>query len=148
MATATRTRRKTKRKTVSKVEAIKSQPEIPEEISAGPITIDALIMSNDEVTGRRVTVDFYPGKPWRYHGRIVYALAERGDKLMVFNPFEHAQPGYSPEDLFDAIDWQVVKTVYQVSKRTLEKLNAGLMLALVGILVFFIFLLFSSITGA
>lgn len=146
--TATRARRKTKRKPVSKVEVIETQPEILEEISAGPATVDALILSRDEVTSRRVTVDIYPGKPWRYHGRIVYVLAEQGGKLVVFNPFEHAQSGYSPEDLFDAIDWQFVKTVYQVPKRTLEKLNTGLMLALVGILAFFIFLLFSSITGA
>lgn len=148
MVTATRTRKKTRRKPVSKVEAVESLLEIEQEISAGPTTVDALILSGDEATSKRVTVDFYPGKPWRYHGRIVHVLAEHGDKLILFNPFEHAQSGYSPEDLFDAIDWQFVKTVYQVPKRTLEKLNTGLMVALVGILAFFIFLLFSSITGA
>lgn len=91
------------------------------------------------------------GKPWGFRGKDVYVAKIHGDTLVEFNPLAHTtngnRPKYTPEDLFDAINWRQVKVIYRIESSMLSKLNTGLMIALVGILCFFIFLLFSSITG-
>lgn len=91
------------------------------------------------------------GTVWRFRGENVYVARIDGDQLVEFNPLAHTtngnRPKYTPEDLFDAIHWHEVKVIYHIAPSVLNKLNTGLIIALVGILLFFIFLLFSSITG-
>ena len=88
------------------------------------------------------------GKTWNYKGQLVY-LAKRNDKneLVPWNPLAEKLVADSPEDLYDAIDWKLARRVYRISSDFLKKLNTGLMVGLVLILCFFMFLIFSSITG-
>ena len=45
------------------------------------------------------------------------------------------------------ITWPEIKGVYRLGTNLLEKLNAGLLVVLIGILCFFIYLIYSSATG-
>jgi len=53
----------------------------------------------------------------------------------------------SPEGLFNALDWRCVQPVYRVEDSTLEKLQVGLMFGLLGVLLFFLYLIFTNIQG-
>jgi len=98
------------------------------------------------------------GRLWRIKGRDVY-LAKRVDgHLVPFDPkaeslkrkHELVKGGkrvYSPQELYDAIDWRLAEDVYVVRNTALEKLNVGLMIALTGILCFFIYLILANLGG-
>jgi len=98
------------------------------------------------------------GRRWRYKGRNFYFAKEVDGQLMPFDPkaeslkrkkefMDKSKRIYSPQELWDAIDWRLAEDVYTVRNTTLEKINTGLMVALVGILCFFIYLLMANIGG-
>lgn len=91
------------------------------------------------------------GKPWRYRETTVYMAKQNGDKLESFDPTVEITRNnglrLSPEELFDATDWSLAKVVYKLGEDKIAKINMGLLVALVGILCFFVFLIFSSVTG-
>jgi len=98
------------------------------------------------------------GRRRRYKGRSVYLAKEVDGQLVPFDPkaesfkrkkelVDKGKKMYSPQELYDALDWRLAEDVYTVRNTTLEKLHTGLMIALVGILCFFIYLLMANIGG-
>ena len=97
------------------------------------------------------------GKPWLLNGNYVYCAKPKDGnqkELIPFDPLakwraerEKRQTVHTPEDLYDAIEWREVAAVYKLGGNLMQKLNLGLMVALVGILCFFVYVIFSSITG-
>ncbi len=93
------------------------------------------------------------GRPFPYGNSLVYMASYEGDKLIPFDPLirrinkTSKTPHYTPEDLYDALDWTLAKMVYKVQNDLLSKINTGLMVAMVGILCFFIYLIYSSVGG-
>lgn len=98
------------------------------------------------------------GRPWLLDGKLVYVAKhddKNGGELVPYDPLQEWRSSdrmkkakaQTPEGLFDAINWPEVKSVYRQKPNLLEKLNPLLMIGLVGILCFFIFLIYSSATG-
>lgn len=93
------------------------------------------------------------GKPWLLKGKAVYLAKREGEELVPYDPLQEwrgakrISQANSPEALYDAITWPEVKGVYRLGSSLLEKLNTGLLVVLIGILCFFIFLVYSSATG-
>ena len=94
------------------------------------------------------------GKPWLLMGKVVYLAKHNGEALLAYDPLQEWRAAkrigkaHSPEALYDAITWPEIKRVYRLGTNLLEKLNAGLLVVLIGILCFFIYLIYSSATGA
>lgn len=102
------------------------------------------------------------GKPWKFKGQFVSCAKkvtyyENGQTKEVFEPYDplaewraknkDKEGIYTPEDLSDAINWPEAGAVYRMGSGFMQKLNMGLMVALVGILCFFIYVMFSSFVG-
>jgi len=111
----------------------------------------------DDESGISVVRHEPVGRPWLLNGNYVYCARfedQKREKLMPFDPLakwraerKKRQTVHTPEDLYDAIEWREVGAVYKLGGNLMQKLNLGLMVALVGILCFFVYVIFSSITG-
>jgi len=94
------------------------------------------------------------GTPWFLKGKAVYVAKHSGETLVSHDPLQEwraakrISQAHSPEALYDVITWPEIKGVYRLGTNLLEKLNAGLLVVLIGILCFFIYLIYSSATGA
>ena len=94
------------------------------------------------------------GRPWFPKGKVVYLAKRKGDELVPYDPLQdwrmakRISQAHSPEALYDAITWPEIKGVFRLGSNLLEKLNTGLLVVLIGILCFFIYLIYSSATGA
>jgi|GEM_PF-2732302 hypothetical protein len=53
----------------------------------------------------------------------------------------------TPAELYDALDWSCVRRVYTQTKPWMEKVNTALMFGLVGVLLFFIYLILENLRG-
>lgn len=125
----------------------------------------ATVLVFDDEVGIQATQGKPIGKPWRFKDWYVYcakkeAIYDKESKevtetLVPFDPLakwradslKRKSPIYTPEDLYDAIEWREVGVVYKLGSDLLQKLNLWLMVVLVGILCFFIFLLTSNYMG-
>ncbi len=93
------------------------------------------------------------GRPWLLKGKTVYLAKHKGDELVPYDPLQEWRgdkrigKAHSPEALYDAITWREISGVYRLGSSLLEKLNAGLLVVLIGILCFFIYLIYSSTAG-
>ena len=102
------------------------------------------------------------GKLWKFKGRffycakrvVYYEKEKEREELVPYDPLaewrgksKDKEGIYTPEDLFDAINWPEAGAVYRMGSGFMQKLNLGLMVALVGILCFFIYVMFSSFVG-
>jgi len=74
-----------------------------------------------------------------------------GNALTAWHPQQHSiskeHDIRTPAELYDALDWSCVRRVYTQSKPWLEKINTGLMFGLVGVLLFFIYLILENLRG-
>jgi hypothetical protein len=104
------------------------------------------------------------GKPWKFKGRFFYCAkfvvhyeknSKEREELVAYDPLAEwrgkhrsgEDAVYTPEDLYDAINWPEAGAVYRMGSNFMQKLNLGLMVALVGILCFFVYVMFSSFVG-
>ncbi|MBA7636889.1 hypothetical protein ES703_44517 [subsurface metagenome] len=97
------------------------------------------------------------GKPWMLNGNYVYCAKPKGEgqkELIPFDPLakwraerKSREMVNTPEDLYDSIEWPEVAAVYKLGGNLMQKINLGLMVMLVGILLFFVYVVFSSMTG-
>jgi len=92
------------------------------------------------------------GNPWWYDGAPISIVSyEESGQIVTYDPSKNIPETklakFRPEDLYDLIDWSLLRPVYQYNKSNLEKISNGLMIALVVILLFFVYLLYSSQTG-
>jgi len=120
---------------------------------ASPQTQQVLIKVFDAVEGITDEWGEPVGRPWLLKGKTVYLAKHKGDELVPYDPLQEWREAkrmgkaHSPEALYDAITWPEIKGVYRLGSSLLEKLNTGLLVVLIGILCFFIFLIYSSATG-
>jgi hypothetical protein len=87
-----------------------------------------------------------PGEPLRYQGRLMHLCYVEGEQLRAVElPTKLA--GQLPEDLYQARNWPEVKPIFGVVRSALEKLQANLWIAAIGILALLVFLMFGELTG-
>ncbi len=93
------------------------------------------------------------GPGYKYNGTIVHlAQCKPGtDDLERYiqpsPPETFPRSLQSPEGLFNALDWRLARPVYRVEDSAIEKLQTGLMFGLLGVLLFFLYLIFTNIQG-
>ena len=114
-----------------------------------------------EITNYRINqvwLDEPVGKPFWMDGTPI-SVAQAGEEEGAYIPWEpplvpaSAKGGddglaeFLPEDLYDLLDWSVLRPVYKFDNNLLDKLSSGLMIVMVVILLFFVYLIYSSQTG-
>lgn len=83
-----------------------------------------------------------PGQPWIFRGRPTYcAIQNGGAELSAYDPPDEIQA--LPDKLFRGLHWEPTRRLLAYRPSLLDKVNMWLGVALVGILVFIIFLLIS-----
>jgi len=104
----------------------------------------------------KIWIDEPLGAWYEYGGRPISIVQEsNGSGITPWHPSQHnicsvkdeseALDIRTPKDLFETQDWAVVRAVYSQQSNLWEKLNTGLMFALVVVLFFFMYLVFSEI---
>ena len=85
------------------------------------------------------------GKLWLYGDQWVYLMKRKEDGTL--EPIElPPKIGVLPEKLYRALNWdKEVNILFALRSSLLEKLNTFSMYLLIGILLFFIYLIFSSL---
>lgn len=78
----------------------------------------------------------------KYNDKWTYIIIRHKESLYAW-PAD-IQEGISPEELFRAVNWPELLLLFKMRQQLLEKIKVGLMVALVGILLLFIFLILSS----
>ena len=88
---------------------------------------------------------------WLYHDHWVYLLEVQAgvSRPATVEPMEKVKkPGYiTPSKLHRAIQWIEAIQLFKIEPGILEKLNFGLMIGLIVVLIVFLYLVYSSITG-
>jgi len=113
----------------------------------------ALVFGNRRYGVEYIAVEDIPedATTWHYGGQWVYLLERRDGvlqsvhlQMMVEAAKEDAIP---PDRLYRALNWKEVEILFKIPEGLLEKLNLALTILLIGILLFFCFLVYSTITG-
>ncbi|MDD5095172.1 MAG: hypothetical protein PHV74_12475 [Dehalococcoidia bacterium] len=94
------------------------------------------------------------GPAYKYEGTRVYlAQYKEGstselERYIPPGPPEGLPPSlHSPEGLFTALDWRLVRPVYRMEELLMEKLNTALMIGILVVLLFFLYLIFTNVQG-
>lgn len=109
------------------------------------------------VAPHRLIEVFHPkaiGPAYRYNGSLIHLAQYREDSEEELERYIPPGPPRSfppalqtPEGLFSALDWRLVRPVYRMEDLLLEKMNTALMFGLLGALLFFLYLIFTNVTG-
>lgn len=84
-----------------------------------------------------------PGLPeWYYEGQYVHWLKRHNGHIEIVKLPDEVD--YMPEKLYRALNWVEARPLFAIKPTFLEKAKVGLMFALVGLLLFFIFLITQS----
>lgn len=132
------------------------QPPVPQEDRQVKIPPRRVLILDKE--GVEEKMDTPAGIPWAFRGKpICVAEKDKNDsvKLVPCDPLQRWRDSSrykkaqvkSPESLYRALKWPEVTKVFRISGSFLEKLNTMLLIGLIGILCFFIYLIYSSTTG-
>jgi hypothetical protein len=104
------------------------------------------------------------GDPWNYNGKWVYLVKrDKEGSYHIYDPYimtpEEIEENREtkkekeiaeiilPDELARAALWPERQVLFSQVNTRLAKVRTGLMIALVGVLIFFIYLIFSSMTG-
>ncbi len=79
-----------------------------------------------------------PGEPWLFHGEYTYLCKQENGHLEEYNPDDTII--CLPDKLYRALKWDSTRRLLAYRSTTLDKINAGLSVALIVILAFIIFL--------
>jgi hypothetical protein len=84
---------------------------------------------------------------WEYNGNWLYLYKRIDDKLEPYEP--EADMSVPPDELYRVlrIPWPLVRKVFGRDSKTLERVKTGLMIGIMGALLFFIYLIYHSATG-
>jgi len=72
-------------------------------------------------------------------------VLQDGDDMKAIEPPE--KPGDPPDKLYRAVNWPEAKQLFGMKPTLLEKLNVVASYGLIGLMCFFLFLSFASVTG-
>jgi len=114
------------------------------------------ILISDNHIGR-IWLDTPVGKPFWLEGTPI-SIAQEGEVAGTYAPWDlpptpkrtkgdEGLASFLPEDLYDLLDWSLLRPVYKFNNGLLDKLSSGLMIAMVVILLFFVYLIYSTQTG-
>lgn len=79
---------------------------------------------------------------WEFQGGNYFLLYKPNGRLEAYNPPDEIK--LSPDKVFRSLHWDVAKRVFAHRRSLMDKINAGLSIALVGILGFILFLIISA----
>ena len=80
-----------------------------------------------------------PGQPWIFRGRPTYCATQSNGALEAYDPPDEIIS--LPDKLYRGLHWEPARRLLAYRPTMLDKVNMWLGVALVGILVFIIFLL-------
>jgi len=86
-------------------------------------------------------------RPWLLEGRPTYVYVVRGDQLVPLR-YSPARNKNTPSDLYSAIVQQEIRELLRPASPWLERIEKGVMLALVFGLGFLLYIFWSSMQGA
>jgi len=86
---------------------------------------------------------------WQFEGKWVHLVERKNGELKPISLRDvlTAKDNIPPSRLYRALRWKEAEIVFRIPDTLMEKLNVGLTVALLGILGFFIYLVFSSIAN-
>lgn len=80
-----------------------------------------------------------PGQPWIFRGRMTHCAIQKDDHLEAFEPPDEII--CLPDKLYRGLHWEPATRLLAYRPTWMDKVNMWLGIALVGILVFIIFLM-------
>lgn len=88
------------------------------------------------------------GLRWEYHGQWLYLYKRQDGVLTPYEPTANMEA--PPEELYRVLRgwWPLVRAVFAQSNRWLDKVQTGLWIGILVVLLFFVYLIFSSMGGA
>jgi len=113
----------------------------------GKLKENALVIDPEKGFGfEHIDQEKLRGTKWFCDGRWVSIMVRHGDKLTELKvPQDMKEP---PERLYRALHWEaIVKPLFSLESGLLEKIKIVLLFALLAVVAFFIYLLYSSVTG-
>ena len=91
---------------------------------------------------------------WYTAGSRTMSMIEKGsnDDFVAWTPTQNSiskeMDIYTPNQLFELLQWEkILKAVYYTPSDIWRKLNTGLMIGLIALLLFFAYLIYSNQTG-
>jgi len=81
---------------------------------------------------------------WQFGKFPVYLALQKGDDLVPIDIPANINAEESPERLFRALNWKVVKALFSSPPTWMEKLNPVVTLGAIGLMLFFIYLMMES----
>ena len=103
---------------------------------------NALVIEPDKSFGLEY-VEEPKGRRWLYGGQWVHLMVRRNDQLTALGlPMKL---GTLPEKLYRALFWKEAEILFSLQSTLLEKLHLVGIYVLIGILLFFIYLMYDSL---
>lgn len=94
-------------------------------------------------------------RPWNADGKLIHSLEKVTNETNLETKYRPVaieifdeKLNITPDDLHDALKWTELQRMLRPKPSLLEKINAGLTIALLAILCLFTFLIFSNLVTA